>query len=90
MRNNTVYQKIETVLKIAGRALAPHEFDGVIISNEDGGAQGTRFGREFVGCSDSRCQHIQASHWTKQPTEERPWPCMVGGCDCPKYEAPSK
>lgn len=56
----TVYDKIEEVLKQAGRALAPHEFDAVIFHlrcDVEGiaptSAVVTMAGRHFIGCSES-------------------------------------
>lgn len=43
------YEKIETVLKMAGRPIAPHEFVGIPVGYDNGMIMGL----EFIGCSES-------------------------------------
>lgn len=55
---NTVYDKIEVVIKKAGRSLAAHEFADITLENPDPkfprlGIDSQINGRAFVGCSES-------------------------------------
>lgn len=51
----TTYDKIEDVLKMAGKALAPHEFDEFSLPMIHPSGDITRIytAREFVGCSEA-------------------------------------
>lgn len=54
---HSVYDKIETVLRTAGRPLAPHEFEEININRfhslSDGASVWNPNGLLFVGCSES-------------------------------------
>ncbi len=46
------YEKIEAVMRHAGRPIAPHEFNSVVVPDGES-ASGSASGREFIGCSES-------------------------------------
>jgi len=49
-----VYEKIEAVLKVAGRPLAPHEFEQVFMTHDTSlTASQVKDGRAYVGCSEA-------------------------------------